>query len=64
MKDTYIVYVYHEIKFNSINTLAPGLSKFYVITDSEGNLKIYSEEMDRNYKSITTKEILMKMFRN
>lgn len=36
----YIVYAYHEIKFSSINTLAPGLSKFYVITDENGNYKI------------------------
>jgi hypothetical protein len=39
---TYIVYAYHEIKFSSINTLAPGLSKFYVITDENGNFKIFS----------------------
>jgi len=39
----YIVYAYHEIKFSSINTLAPGLSKFYVITDANGNFKIASE---------------------
>lgn len=38
----YIVYAYHEIKFSSINTLAPGLSKFYVITDEDGNFKIVS----------------------
>ena len=40
---SYIVYAYHEIKFSSINTLAPGLSKFYVITDEEGNFKIVSD---------------------
>lgn len=40
----YIVYAYHEIKFSSINTLAPGLSKFYVITDEEGNFKIVSDK--------------------
>ena len=39
----YIVYAYHEIKFSSINTLAPGLSKFYVITDDDGNFKILSD---------------------
>lgn len=38
----YIVYAYHEIKFSSINTLAPGLSKFYVVTDEDGNYKIAS----------------------
>lgn len=45
-KDSYIVYVYHEIKFTSINTPAPGLAKFYVITDAAGNLKIFSGAMD------------------
>lgn len=39
----YIVYAYHEIKFSSINTLAPGLSKFYVKTDANGNFKIASD---------------------
>ncbi len=39
----YIVYAYHEIKFSSINTLAPGLSMFYVITDENGNFKIVSD---------------------
>lgn len=44
---TYIVYVYHEIKFTGIKTPAPGLSKFYLITDSDNKLKIYSGDMDK-----------------
>lgn len=40
---SFIVYAYHEIKFSSINTLAPGLSKFYVVTDEDGNYKIASD---------------------
>ncbi|NLL73454.1 MAG: hypothetical protein GX237_07995 [Clostridiales bacterium] len=40
---TYIVFAYHEIKFSSINTLAPGLSKFYVTKDSNGEFKIISD---------------------
>jgi hypothetical protein len=43
---TYIVYVYHEIKFTGIKTPAPGLSKFYVITDQDKKLKIFSGEME------------------
>lgn len=43
---TYIVYAYHEIKFTSINTPAPSLSKFYIVTASDSTLKIFSEEMD------------------
>lgn len=43
---TYIVYAYHEIKFTSIKTPAPGLAKFYVITGADKKLKIFSGEMD------------------
>ncbi len=41
----YIVYVYYDIKFARINTLAPSLSKLYVITNDEGYFRIYSETM-------------------
>lgn len=43
---SYLTYIYHEVKFTSINTLAPGLSKFYIITDDKGNLKIFSGQLD------------------
>ena len=48
---TYIVYVYHEIKFTGIDTPAPGLSKFFVVTDEDGQLKILSEAMDEETQS-------------
>ena len=48
---TYVVYVYHEIKFTSINTAAPALSKFYVVTGEDNKLKIYSGEMDSATKA-------------
>lgn len=48
---TYIVYVYHEIKFTGINTAAPGLSKFYLVTGTDGKLKIFSGEMDETTKA-------------
>ena len=48
---TYVVYVYHEIKFTSINTAAPALSKFYVVTGEDNKLKIYSGEMDAETKA-------------
>lgn len=41
---SYIVYVYHEVKFFNIGTPAPYLDKFYVITDPSGEVKIYSPE--------------------
>jgi hypothetical protein len=43
---TYIVFVYHEIKFAGIKTPAPGLSKFYVVTGTDNKLKIFSGDMD------------------
>ncbi len=48
---TYVVYVYHEIKFTSINTAAPALSKFYVITGEDNKLKIHSGEMNAEEKA-------------
>lgn len=48
---TYIVYAYHEIKFTSINTPAPGLAKFYIVTGEDGKLKIFSGVMDAETQS-------------
>ncbi len=50
LEGTYIVYAYHEIKITGVNTPAPGLSKFYLITDADGNLKIFSGELDEQVK--------------
>lgn len=47
----YIVYVYHEMKYINIKTAYPQLDKFYLITDEEGNLKIFSSEMDETLKA-------------
>ncbi|XME02674.1 SH3 domain-containing protein [Lachnospiraceae bacterium C1.1] len=33
--DSYIVFVYYEIKFKNIDTLAPGLSTFFIIKDGD-----------------------------
>ena len=48
---TYIVYVNFDLKFINIETPAPALYKFYVITDPEGKLKIYSGVMDKETKN-------------
>lgn len=45
IEGTYIVYAYHEIKFTGINTPAPGLAKFYVVTDQNSEVKIFSGKM-------------------
>lgn len=49
-EDAYIAYVYQEIKFNGVNTMAPGMSKFYLVQDSSGQYKIYSGEMEEELK--------------
>ncbi|MCR5627604.1 MAG: SH3 domain-containing protein [Lachnospiraceae bacterium] len=38
--NSYIVFAYYEIKFNNIDTRAPGLSTFYVCTNDNGELYI------------------------
>lgn len=43
---TYLVYVYYEYKFFEIDTLAPGLSFFYITTNEEGQLLIYLDKLD------------------
>lgn len=49
-EDAYIAYVYQEIKFNGVNTMAPGVSKFYLVKDNDGKYKIFSGEMDAELK--------------
>ncbi len=46
----YIIFVYYDIKFIGLNTLAPSLSKLYIVTDSTGALKIYDGEMSGELK--------------
>lgn len=43
---TYIVFVYSDIKFTSIDTAAPGLAIFYVVTGSDNKPKVFSGKMD------------------
>ncbi len=40
---SYIAFVYYEIKFNNIDTTAPGLSTFYLCKNSDGD--IYIQDM-------------------
>lgn len=46
-KGTYIVFVEYKIKYKDITTLAPGLTRMYLFTDKDGNLKIVSEIDDQ-----------------
>ncbi len=42
----YVVYVYFEAKITGIDTLAPSLREWYVITDADGKLVIANREDD------------------
>lgn len=58
-KGNYIVYIYYEILFSGAETPAPGFDRVYVITDSDGKLKLdfglipqaVRELMERSEKS-------------
>jgi hypothetical protein len=50
-ENAYIVYVYYELKYVNIKTTLPRLDKFYLVTDDEGNLKIFTSEMDETLKN-------------
>ena len=43
-ENSYLVFVYYELKFAQIDTPAPGLSPLYVYTNDEGNLVIFNGE--------------------
>ncbi len=47
---SYIAYVYYDTKIAGIITLAPNLSKFYIITDKDGSFKISDDEMEADFK--------------
>ncbi|WP_313133611.1 hypothetical protein [Anaerocolumna sp.] len=43
---SYVVYAYHEVKFKSIDTLAPAMNEFYVKTNDNGEPYIYLGVID------------------
>ncbi len=50
-EDFYIVWVYYDIKFISLDTYAPSLSKFYIKKDASGEFKVYDGELDAIMKA-------------
>lgn len=46
VEGSYVVYVYSELKIADVSTLAPGLTRFYVTTGEDGQLKIFTGELD------------------
>lgn len=43
---SYIAYVYYEVKFVDIDTLAPGMIRLYVCTAEDGSLSIFISAVD------------------
>lgn len=43
---SFIVYAYHEVKFTSIDTLAPAMNEFYLETGEDDKLHIYLGKID------------------
>jgi len=50
-ENSYLVFVYYELKFVQIETPAPGLSPLYVYTNEEGNLCIFNGEPGEELKA-------------
>ncbi|MDF2486920.1 MAG: hypothetical protein K0R46_3088 [Herbinix sp.] len=50
----YIVFVSYEIKFIGLDTLAPSLSKLYIITDEAGELKNYDGDLSEELRAYIT----------
>lgn len=48
---SYVVYAYHEIKFTSIDTLAPAMNEFYLEADEKGNPLIFLGKIDEDTKA-------------
>lgn len=44
--NSYVAFVYYEIKFKDLNTAAPGLITLYMSTGEDGNLYIYDGQLD------------------
>ena len=46
VENSYLVYVYYEVKFHDIDTVAPGLNTLYVCTNDTGELYVFSGDVD------------------
>ncbi|BBF43176.1 hypothetical protein lbkm_1862 [Lachnospiraceae bacterium KM106-2] len=51
-ENSYVVYVYYEYKFVNIDTLAPGMSRYYVCAGSDGSLKLLLNQVDDVVKDV------------
>ena len=60
LENSYITFVYSEVKFKGIETRAPGLNTFYLCTNENNELYVYSGETDDNItayiQTVTTQD--------
>ncbi len=66
LENTYLAYVYYEVKFKDIDTLAPALNTLYICPNESGKLYIYEGEIDDNVssylKALSTQDDVLDLF--
>ena len=66
VENTYLAYVYYEVKFNDINTVAPALNTLYICPNENGELYIYEGEIDDTVseylKELSTQDDVVELF--
>lgn len=63
--NTYFVYVSYDVKFNDIETTAPGLNAWYVYTSEDGTLKIdgdMDESVTATLKLVTSQDDVVDLY--
>lgn len=67
VENSYLVYVYYEVKFRGIHTPAPGLKTFYLCTNEAGELYVFSGDVDQNVmyymRTASTQEDVKDLFK-
>ena len=53
--DSYVVFVSYDLKFQGIDTPAPGLSELYVMKDKNGDWMIHNDESDEDVQECLEK---------
>ena len=54
-ESSYVVFVSYDLKFQGIDTSAPGLSELYVVKDESGNWLIHNDESDQEVQECIEK---------
>ena len=66
VENTYLAYVYYEVKFNDIDTVAPALNTLYICPNENGELYIYEGEIDDTVseylKELSTQDDVVELF--